>query len=357
MLFMLYYIYKNGVIMMKTPFHKYIINLVFANENILHICDNLVKKNFYVTRDEIDSVYNDVLSTAPSSIHEFIHNKQPLNIDDPSHVEFLNYYGVYEIYSYPFLKDKEDRPRYCKWIEDINWIMSYDDIMTLVNMMIFNDEDHDNISTIIQFKFKKKIGVDTIDMYKEIFWNVGNISAKEAMKYYPILRDSSAIIRMLSNGDSEIETLRESSNGINIPFYSMDSDYIKWKVGYKVKAPDLKSFLQKVQTDSMYKYEEAMKMVRSVEVSTEEGVGFEGNEVDITRTSRKNVESEKLKIAKGYVDLFIKAAEKMPVEQSEEEADFFKNLEQLTLEFVNNEKILSAKDIPGLMEDIRRDIG
>ncbi len=45
---------------------------------------------------------------------------------------------------------------------------------------------------------------------------------------------------------------------------------------------------------------------------------------------------------KDYLDMFIKAEGAMPDEAGEEEANFFKNLQQVNMEFVTKECVFSA---------------
>ncbi len=349
---------------MKLPFYKYIVNQVFTNKNIQHIREELNKKHYYVLTEEIDEVFKSLLESSSDSIRECLVDRRLLDLENPAHVDVLKYYGIYEMYAYEFFKDKnlDKKPSCVKWFEDIEWIFKYEDVQSIINIFLFNEEDLSVVSSIIQFKFRKKLGLRTLELYKDIFWDTTVMSAKEALHYCTLLKNSSYIARRFSDGEVEVErasnVFPESDNGITKPFYGMDSAYIKWKLGYTkdLEVPSPKDFLKRIQVDAMFKYDEALHMERAIDVNREEGTGFEGADINVTRTTRKNVEGERLRLMKGYVDLFIKATDKMPEDSADEES-FFKNLDQLSMNFVQKEKIVSISDMdPSVLDDVKLDM-
>ena len=218
-----------------------------------------------------------------------------------------------------------------------------------------------NISSVIQFKYHKKISVDALSLYKSIYWDTSSISSKEAVLSCIPLRNSSYIVKRLEDGSAEVthaaSTMPESDNGFVGDISIMDSKYIKWKIGYKedIKVPTTKSFMEDVKMDSYMKYKEALYMAKSIEASTDNGEGPEGP-INVTRIKRKNVESERMRLMKGYLDMFIRADEKMPDETTEEEANFFNNLQQVNMRFIDDDKIMDAKEVENLLDDIAGDM-
>jgi len=347
---------------MLIPYYKYIINQVFYSNKIQNICDDLNKRHFSISYEEVSEIYNDLVNTLPEIVRESVMKREPLSLDIKAHEDILKYYGIYDLYTYTVFKNNRppEAPYFFKWLDDLDWVMRYEDVMTLVNVLMFNGEPLEGISSVVLFKYKKKVGYDALVMYKELFWDIDVMSAKEAIKYCNMLKNSSYVIRRFVDGEVEVEHAEfkspEDYNGTSQAFYMMDTNYIKWKIGYKsdVKIPDVKDFLNEVKMDSIYKYQEALNMTRVVDVDTEEGEGFQGP-ISITKVKKRNVESERVRLMKSYLDLFIKAEEKMP-DDSKEEESFFKNIQQLNMTFVNNEKILNVDDDPQILLDVKDDM-
>ena len=349
---------------MNIPFYNYVVYQIFIGNKIQHICTDLKRKNLEISEGEVSAIYRELIETTPKSISDAVVNREPLDLTNENHIDYLKHYNIYEYYLNYLHKNGQIEVEYSKeffdkWIEDIEWLMSYKDVMTIVNILMFNGESLEGVSAVVQFKFKKKIGYDALLTYKNVFWNIEAISAKEAMKYCPMLKDSSYVIRRFENGEVEVEhaefTKPEQTNGSMEATYIMDTDYIKWKIGYKdIKVPDVKDFLKQVQMDAMMKYRESLTMEKVVEIDREEGDGYDGP-INITRTKRRNVEAERLRMAKGWVDMFIKASEKMPDDEASEDS-FFDNLSSIKMEFVNTEKIMSVDDDPNLLDDIKDDV-
>lgn len=345
---------------MKSPFYKYVICMILSNKNVGDISRLASKRHFIIKEDEVNNIYQDLLSISSDKLVDKLKKKILLDPDDKSDSDIMDYYGVREMYmnfNYPSQCKEEKFP---KWLDDIDWLCKYYDVQTITNIFLFNGEPLDMISSVLQFKYRKKIGIETLKLYKSMFWDVDNISAKEAALYYPTLRNSTYIVRMLTDGYAEVEHAEfnspEEQNGLTTSFAVMESSYIKWKIGYKdVAVPSTKDFLESVKTDAMYKYQESLNMVRSQDVQTENGELVEGN-VNVNRTNKRNTERERATLMKGYLDMFIKADGALPEDTSKEEASFFKNLQQIKMEFANDEKIVSIDDDKQMLEDIKGDM-
>jgi len=341
----------------KIPFRKFIIALLLCGKDVNGVVDKLKTFNYDITPDEVSGVFDDIRAILPGPIAQLLNDGGILRLTEEQHVEWLKHFGVFEIYDHILrsAKNIDNPPEYFKWCDDCVWIHTYKDIMSIVNIFMFNEEPLDTISDVLIIKYSRKIGVDALKLYQEIFWDTTDISAKEALKHCRPFRNNTLIIRQIRSG-SEIEMSNEAEHdGCGVPFHFHEMDYIKWKIGYKVEAPKPKDFLEKVQTDSMYKYYEAINMTQSIEIEEEAG----NNEIggfDTTRTKRRNVEEMKANNAKKWFDMFIKAKEHMPDDRSDSE-DFFKRMEQLELAFDSgNEQIANIEDLPDVMDDIKSDI-
>ena len=169
---------------MKAPFYKYIIFQLFTNKNFSTIVESLRNKNFYVSSKEIETVYNEIIPVLPKVMSEKLINKDYLDLGSDTTRDMLKYYDIYEMYLDHLMKNKvievDGDQFYTKWFSDLEWVMSYKDVMSIINTLMFNEEPIESISTIIQFKYKKKVGVDALEFYQKIYWNTSNISAKEA---------------------------------------------------------------------------------------------------------------------------------------------------------------------------------
>ena len=190
-----------------------------------------------------------------------------------------------------------------------------------------------------------------------MFWDIDNLTAKEALYYCKPFQNSTLVIRNLRSGN-EAEALMadsESNDGSDVPFTFHDASYIKWKIGYRdVEVPAPTDFLKKIQTDSYYKYYEAMNMSQSLEIEEEEGDSYKLGAFNSTKRKRRNVEEQRAKMAKHWIDIYLKANGSMPPNNEKEEG-FFDKMEQLELEF-EEEKMARIDDMPEVMEDIKQDI-
>ena len=341
--------------MSKIPFAKFIITLLFSNKSIPFIIEKLKSFNYHITEPEVLEIFDDIRNILPPSMRDLLNAGNPLNIEDASHQQWLKQLDVYEIFD--FMHKKYDNPpEHFKWIEDIMWAHTYEDVMTLINIFMFNDEPLESISNIISFKYRKKIGIEALKMYENIFWNSKNMTAKEAMYHCVPFRTNTVIVRKIRLGGTDTDAHDDDADdGSSVSFIFYDNDYIKWKIGYKdVKIPTAREFFESIKKDSYFKYQEAMNMTQSVEVFDEEGNNEKIGAFEVHKISRRNVEEQRAKLTKAWLDMYLKANESAP--DAGEHEEFFKQLEQVSLDFHDDEKIIDIGTAKDILEDIKGDI-
>jgi len=346
--------------MNKIPFKKFVITLLFCGKTVEEVISKLRTFNYEIESEEVQSIFSDMRDVMPDKINETIEMRGLLQIDDPQHAEWLKHFDIFEIYDYIIRgpKNIDDPPNYFKWCEDCVWAHTHKDVMSLINIFLFNEEEVDSISEIIMVKYKKKIGVDALRLYQSIFWDTQNLSAKDAHKYCVPFRNNSLIIRQFRSGSSEIEVRDrngDAHDGCEVPFNFHESDYIKWKIGYTVKAPTPADFLQKVQTDSVFKYYEVMNMAQSIEIEESSGSNDIVGAFENTKSKRRNVEEMRVRLAKEWMKLYIRAKENMP-DSGNNSDDFFAKMRAIELNFEDcNEQIAHIDDMPDVKDDIAGD--
>lgn len=345
--------------MSNLPFKKFIITFLLFNKNTSFIIEKLKGFGYHVSEKDIVDILNELRVILPPNIVEIIDTRGVLDSTDPTHIEWLKHLGVFEFYDFILRRDNEKNPpKYFNWCQDCLWIHSYKDIMCLVNILLFNEEKHEEISDIISFKYKKKIGLDCLSLYKETFWETNNLTAKEVVEYCLPFKDSALIVRKMRSGATELHVPEEGSDGSDVPVTFHNTNYIKWKIGYKkIEVPTAKDFLTQIKTDSYFKYYEAMNMTKSIESEEEAGDNEKMGAFNRTLVVKKNVEEQRVKIAKNWLDIFLKANEAMP-ENGADTKGFFEKMQQLELDFgdVEVEKIARISDMPEVLEDIKGDM-
>ena len=346
--------------MSRVPFKNFIITFLLFNKSISFIIEKLKGFGYHVEEKEITDIFDDLKSILPSALSELIVSGGVFNPIDEIHAQWLKQFDVFEFYDFIYRRDTEkDPPEHFKWCNDCLWIHSYKDTMCLVNILLFNNEILEDISKIVMFKYKKKIGIDALKLYQKTFWNIDSMTAKEALYYCSPFRQNTLVIRKMRSGESDILAFNEDADlGSDIPITLHDSNYIKWKIGYKdITAPNAKDFIEQIKRDSYFKYYEAMNMTQSIESESEEGNNeqFGSFTKDVSR--RKNLEEQRVKLAKSWLDMYLKANDAMPGGESETK-DFFKKMQQLHLDFgePEDEKIARIEDIPNLLNDIKGDL-
>ena len=95
-------------------------------------------------------------------------------------------------------------------------------------------------------------------------------------------------------------------------------------------------------------------MTQSVETECEDGHDDRLGEFEHKKIKHRNVEEQKAKMAKHWVDLYLKAESSMPDGGAKSE-DFFKQMKQLTLNF-EDDKLARIDDMPDVMKDITGDM-
>jgi hypothetical protein len=346
--------------MNSPPFKKFIITFLLFNKSIPFIIERLKEFGYFIEEKEAVWIFTELKNMLPTSILQLVDAKSPLDINNETHVQWLKHFEVFEFYDFVIRRDSEkDAPEYFKWCNDCLWAHKYKDAMCLINILLFNSESLEEISKIVMFKYKKKIGVDALLLYKKMFWDTDIISAKEALYYCIPFRQNTLIIRKLRSGESEISAIRDDSDsGSDVPITFHDINYIKWKIGYRnIVAPRSQDFIEQIKRDSYFKYYEAMNMVQNAETYEEEGSNDEFGAFNKSSTTRKNVEEQRVKLAKSWIEIYMKANDAMPVGEGETK-DFFEKMQQVCLDFgePEDEKIARIEDINGMLNDVKGDL-
>jgi hypothetical protein len=364
--------------MSKIPFERFIITFLLFNKSIPYIIEKLKTFGYYVTEPEVLEVFNNVRSVLPPTIEATINNGVILDTSNDQHIQWLKHFGVYEFYDFILRqnnkpKEPEKCPEYFKWFDDCLWVHGYVDVMCLANILLFNGEPVDSIADVIQFKYRKKVGVEAWNSYINIFWDTTSITAKEAMYHCVPFQNNALIVRKMRSGVSEIEmsgnklstrgsvisVSDDANDGSDISFTFHNADYIKWKIGYRdIKIPDVKDFLEQVKKDSYYRYYETMSMTQSAEIITEDGSNDELGAFEKTIVRKRNVEEQRAGMAKKWLDLYLKADASKPPDEAKAN-DFFDRMDDLELDFGDkpNEKIVRIQDVPNIMKDVKEDLG
>jgi hypothetical protein len=345
--------------MSKIPFERFIITFLILGKDISHIVTKLKEFHYHITEQEVTEIFDNLKQIVSETLRTKLDTKIPWSLSDEQDKQWLIQLGIFEYYDYLIrrtAKDIGDPPIYFKWFRDSLWIHAHEDVMSLVNIFLFNKETLETISDIISFRYKKKIGIEALERHKSIYWDCDIISAKEALYHCIPFRKNALVVRNIKFGNiTTISKLSDDEDdGSDTSFVFHDSNYIKWKIGYKdVKVPTAKDFLEKVKQDSYYKYYEAMNMAQSVETEEETGNNDFGP-FDKKTVRRRNVEEQKARAAKHWLDLYLKANESIPSEGSKNDKDFFERMSQLSMQF-DEEKIMKIEDAPHIMDDIKGD--
>jgi len=346
----------------KVPFAKFIATFLLFNKSIGYIIEKLKEFGYSITEDEVSRIFKYIRNCLPEKYRTLVESHQPFDINNPEHVEWLKHFGVFEFYDFIIRQndDLENAPDYFNWCLNCMWIHGYRDVMSLINILLFNKEPYEEISKIIMFKYRKKIGVDTLSLYENVFWNTSEITAKEAVYYCVPFRDNALIIRQIRGG-AEVSMVDKSisdpmHDGSDVPFTFHDSSYIKWKIGYRdIAVPTSRDFLEQVKRDSYFKYYESFNMTQCVDVEKEDGHDDKLGDFEHNKVKHRNIEEQRAKMMKHYLDLYLKAEESMPSGGAKTE-DFFKKMAQTQLQFDENEKMARIDDVPDILADIKGDM-
>jgi hypothetical protein len=345
--------------MSKIPFERFIITFLILGKDIGYIISKLKEFHYHIEADEVSEIFENLKQMISENLRIKLNTKLPWSLSEEQDQQWLKQLGIYEYYDYLIRRNDKnitDPPSYFKWFRDALWIHAHEDVMSLVNIFLFNQEPFDSISDIISFRYKKKISIEALQYHKIIYWDCDIISAKEALYHCIPFRKNALIIKNIKSANitTIIKLNEEEDDGSDTSFVFHDSNYIKWKIGYKnIKVPEIKDFLEKVKQDSYFKYYESMTMAQSVETEEESGNNDFGP-FDKKTVKRRNVEEQKAKAAKHWVELYLKADESMPDKDNKNDKDFFEKMEQLELEF-EEEKIVKIEDVPNIFDDIKGD--
>ena len=354
--------------MNKIPFRRFIIMFLFANKSVDFIVEKLKAFGFYATVGVVTTIFDDVKAILPDNIVEELDLGIPLDINADINVQWLKHYGIYEFYDYLIRKnntfEKDERPEYFKWCEDCFWIHTYNDVVALTNIFLYNNEPLDSISKIINFKYRKKIGVDALALYKSVFWDCDNIDAMKALHWCTTLRNNALILHTLRSGGADlsrhIKSNPEEYDGCDVPVTFHDNNYIKWKIGYnEVPVPTIEQFMNKVVTDSMYKYQETMTMEQSVireditgTVMTDTGP----MPIETKKIKYRNVEEMRVDLARKWVDLADRAYKNLPKTEFGKNKEFLEKMQAIELDFdEDRDKLVAVNDVVGMFDDIKGD--
>ena len=341
------------------PFKRLVQAYLFYGERLPKIIERVSGFEFECTELDLEPIVQSCLDPLPDVLSQKFQNCQPLNpYTSEIEKQWLEQLGLYEFYDFIMRRKQtvEEIPPYFKWFNDCLWILAHREITCLVNILMFNGDALDVISDVISCKYKKKIGIEALERYRSIFWDTSAMDAKDAMYFYKPFRGNALIVRdMPSEASSEIEGYNSSNDGMDTAIAFHDSNYIKWKVGYKkFEVPTADDFLEQVKKDSYFKYYESMSMIRSVQEESEDGMNDKIGQFSVTRKLRRNVEEQKIKAAKAWFDLYLRAHRGKKPETLGDE-DIFKKMNSLAMTF-DSEKLINVEDNPEMLQDIREDL-
>jgi hypothetical protein len=345
----------------SVPFKRFVQTYLFCGEKLPSIIEKLSGFEFNSTETDLFPLLEEIKAPLPEALAKKMNDCMPFNpYTSEQEKQWLEQIGLFEFFDFVIRRKQPltEIPPYFKWFNDCLWILAYKEITCIVNIFLFNNESLDSISDIIMCKYKKKIGIEALERYKTIFWDTSAINAKDALYFYRGFRDNTLIVRIKSGHDTEIEHWDSVANdGSDTPIAFHDSNYIKWKIGYKkLNIPTADGFLDQVMQDSYFKYYEAMNMIRSMEEETEEGMNDKIGMFHSTKKIRKNVEEQKAKAAKAWLEMFIRTNRGKVTKPTGEGADdVFNRMSKIPMEF-DTEKLMSIDDNPQIIEDIRKDI-
>ena len=344
----------------KIPFERFIITWLLLGKDIDYIIGKLKELWYHIEEDEVSSVFEALKNILPEKLKEIIESDAlRVDLNNEEHLQWLEHFKIKDFCEWIFKKNNKsiEQPDFFKWYRDCMWIHNYRDVITLVNILMFNGEPLESISDIISFKYKKKIGIETLKIHQMIFWDCSVISAKEALYHCIPFRKNVLIVKNLRSANiTEIVKLdQDSDDGSDVSFVFHDSNYIKWKIGYKaIKVPEVKDFLEDVKRDSYFKYYEAMNMTQSAEVEEESGENDKIGSFESKKVKLRNVEEQKARSMKHWVDLYVKADKAIP-DGGPVDDDFFDKMDQLSLDFEET-KLADISDNPDMFDDIKSDM-
>jgi len=352
---------------MFVPYKKYVITLLFLGKEANQI-DCLVKSfNYFFDINIVPEIFTEICLFAPEDIRDSLKLKNKMDIDNPNHVGFLKHFEVFELYHYLLTlgNDLNGNPEYFKFCQDAIWIAENPKIMAPVNLFIFNGDTSEDIVNFIKFKYKKRISVSAINLYKNMFWDCQEIDAEEAIRYCLVFHGNTIILK---------ENIITSEKEIKIPSDYTDlntSDYVKWKMGYRqVKVPNTKEFFEDIKKDCVFTYQEIMNRQNFITTTHKTGTSFndkENNSKEKDGNSGGGIIDQKTIVYKDPIDarynlinkvlkVYSNVEDRMPTSDGETE-NFFDKIRKIEIIYEGeSKKILRLEDNPGMLNDIKDDM-
>lgn len=349
------------------PFRRFILTFLMFGDSLEKIIDKLKQFELHAVEDDIAPILNELQNSLPENLKTKLNDRRAINPTEEAEKKWFEHFDIYEFATFSILRkqiEKDKRPEYFKWFEDCLWILGHRDTMSLVNIFLFNDESLESISNIISFKYRKKVGIEALKRYRSVFWETNAITAKDALYFFKPFQKDVLIIREMRSG-SEAQLFHEGQesstvhDGSDLGVIFHDSNYIKWKIGYKqFEVPKPEDFMDKVMRDSYFKYYESMNMTRSVEEESESGCNEKVGNFSSERVRRRNVEEHKARSAKHWLELYAKAHKYRTDEKNksgDSGKDFFKKMSEIDMKF-NTEKLMDISENKEVYDDIKDDM-
>jgi len=328
------------------PFKRFIIAHLFRGDSAQQVVVRLNTLGYRVVESEVISIFRDVKELLPESIMDYVKLDKPVPCEAGS--AWFKHYDILDYMEFLELGSHADR------FNSILWPHTYSEVAVIINTLLYNNEDHKVISSVLDYKYHHNMSQIAIEWYKKIFWETYGIQAQEILKRFKPFENNTLVL-------SE-EGQEESDDRSSMAIIFRDNEYIKWKVGYNVKPPKARDFMDKVKADASFMYEEAKTIVQSVSRSISRGTVInpetgEPMETEGFSKSFKNLRSAQMSNMKAAVDLYIKADRAIPEESDSSEVDrFFERIEQMNLTYDVNErdKVVSGEDAKNILSELVR---
>jgi len=320
---------------------------LFAGQDANFIIGRCRDFGYLCTDADVVAISKEIRSTASKNITSLFEARQPLDVGNEKHREWMQYYGVAELMTFMASKDKPDPPEYFKWVRDAIWINSVDEAQVITNALIFNGDDDEAIAAVLRFKYRRILSFEAVKLHRKIFFS-GEFSSDVAIKYCLRMAGSTAVLRSIS-GETQMRhddagTVKRVDNdfGQTRELVFHDSNYIKWKIGYpEVKPPRAEDFLDKVMADASFRYYEAGQMQQFARRKFEEGTSaVTGQQYSNSVANYENVAEAQAKLMEKYTNIYIRAMKSKPNMRSSAAQDLIDKLSQLSIDFDTPDQIV-----------------
>ena len=337
--------------MAHTPFRKYVWTHIVAGLDFTEITRTLGLSDFVLTEDNIKDEYETLKQSLPPALKDLLEKRGEFMIDNEhvNHIQWLRAIGILDYYRFKKIPPSR-RPANNKSFEAfeiMEMIMKHRDIMIMVNRFLFNGEEASKIATLVSHNLGRIIPDKAIEVYRDYLWDIGHVNAKNCFVYYKAFRTSAVITRE----GKAVDMKDEMSANVTDALLDND-DYFKWKAGMQVNIGNINDRLREVATDCYFKLKEAIYTTQVIDRTISSGTSFEGEPFDNATTNYQNVQKETTKVAKVYLDMFLKANGSIVKEDKGAADSFFERLGQVAIEFPE-EKIESYHKV---FDDVKEDI-